>query len=350
MRSSQKISFLIVLGVALLAYGLSSLAGRRVETSALTEEGKNMIKKVEKTDAEWKSLLTPEQYRILRRKGTERAFAGIYNDHSKPGLYVCAACGNPLFSSETKYDHGTGWPSFTDVARPGAVSLHEDRSYLMNRTEVRCAACGSHLGHVFDDGPPPTGRHYCINSAALDFKPAGAEEKAARGGKTETAMFAAGCFWGVEDKFRRVPGVLSTEVGYTGGRTKNPTYKQVCSDTTGHAEAVRLVFDPERVSYEELVRLFFKLHDPTQLNRQGPDVGSQYRSAVFTLDKTQEETARRVKSELDRSGAFGRAIVTEILPAAEFTPAEEYHQQYFEKRRRPAGGSSEECGGDSCGR
>ncbi|MBN2199329.1 MAG: bifunctional methionine sulfoxide reductase B/A protein [Candidatus Aminicenantes bacterium] len=350
MRSSQKISLLIVVGVALLAWGLSSLAGRRVETSSLTEEGKLMIKKVEKTDEEWKALLTPEQFRVLRRKGTERAFTGIYNDRYEPGLYVCAACGNPLFSSETKYDHGTGWPSFADAVRPGAVTFHEDSSFMMNRTEVRCAACGSHLGHVFDDGPPPTGRRYCINSVALDFKSAGADKDAVPAGKTETAIFAAGCFWGVEDKFRRVPGVLSTEVGYTGGRTKNPTYKQVCSNTTGHAEAVRLVFDPGRVSYEDLVRLFFKLHDPTQLNRQGPDVGTQYRSAVFALDKAQEETAQRVKSELDRSGAFGRPIVTEIVPAAEFYLAEEYHQQYFEKRRRRDGGNPDECGGDACGR
>ncbi|OGD26635.1 MAG: protein-methionine-S-oxide reductase [Candidatus Aminicenantes bacterium RBG_13_63_10] len=303
-----------------------------------------MIKKIVKTEEEWKSLLTAKQYRVLRQKGTERAFTGTYNDHYEPGLYACAACGNPLFSSEMKYDHGTGWPSFTDVVWPGAVELFEDRSFMMNRTEGRCAACGSQLGHVFDDGPPPTGRHYCINPVSLGFKPAGKEADAALGIKAETATFAAGCFWGVEDNFRRAPGVLSTEAGYTGGKTKNPTYKQVCSDKTGHAEAVRVVFDPARVSYEELVRLFFKLHDPTQLNRQGPDFGTQYRSIVFTHGRDQDETARRVKSELERSGAFGSPIVTEIVPAPEFYPAEEEHQQYLEKKRRRTGVDSGGCG------
>lgn len=350
MRQSQKISLLVVLGVVLLAWGFHSLAGRRgAAVSSLTEEGKSMIKKVQKTDGEWKSLLTPEQYRVLRQSGTERAFSGKHNDHYQPGLYVCAACGNPLFSSVTKYDHGTGWPSFTAAVRPGAVALSEDRSHFMNRTEVRCAACGSHLGHVFDDGPPPTGVHYCINSVSLDFKPAGPEAEAALGTKTETAIFAAGCFWGVEDKFRRMPGVLATEVGYTGGKTKNPTYKQVCSDRTGHAEAVRVVFDPGRVSYEELVRLFFKIHDPTQRDGQGPDVGTQYRSAVFTLGPDQEETARGVKADLDRSGAHKAAVVTEIVPAPEFYPAEEYHQQYLEKTRRRTGVDSGGCGTNSCG-
>jgi peptide methionine sulfoxide reductase msrA/msrB len=350
MRQPQKISLLIVLGLALLAWGFYSLAGRNAGGgSSLTEEGKSMINHVEKTEKEWKSLLTDEQFRVLRQRGTERAFSGEYNDHYQPGLYVCAACGNPLFSSGTKYDHGTGWPSFTDAVRPGAVTFHEDRSLMMTRTEVRCAACGSHLGHVFDDGPEPTGKHYCVNSAALDFKPAGAEEEAALGRRTETAVFAAGCFWGVEDSFRRVPGVLSTEAGYTGGRTRNPTYKQVCTDKTGHAEAVRVVFDPERVSYEDLVRVFFKLHDPTQLNRQGPDVGTQYRSAVFTDGAAQEETARRVRAELDGAGVYGAAIVTEIVPAAGFFPAEEYHQRYLEKMRRRTGESSGGCGTDSCG-
>ncbi len=350
MRQSQKISLLIVLSLTLVVWGFTSLAARRGgEVSPLTEAGKEMIKKVEKSEAEWKALLTPEQYRVLRQKGTERAFTGKYNDHDQAGLYVCAACGNPLFSSAAKYDHGTGWPSFSDVVRPGAVALFEDRSYLMNRTEVRCAACGSHLGHVFDDGPPPTGKHYCINSAAMDFKPAGAEAEAALGTKTGTATFAAGCFWGIEDKFRRVPGVLQTEVGYTGGRTKNPTYRQVCSDKTGHAEAVRIVFDPERVSYEELVRLFFRFHDPTQLNCQGPDVGTQYRSAIFTHDRDQEAIARRVKAELDASGAYRASVVTEIVPASGFYPAEDYHQQYLEKQRRGTDPGKGGCGTDSCG-
>jgi len=177
---------------------------------------------------EWKDILIPEQFRVLRQAGTERPFTGRYNDHYEAGVYFCGACGIALFAAETKYDHGTGWPSFTAPLDGNRLELREDRSQGMIRTEVRCAACGSHLGHVFDDGPAPTRQHYCINSIALDFQPA---EQAKEAGKkaTETAVFAAGCFWGVEDKFGRIKGVLSTRVGYTGGRTKDPTYQKVKS-------------------------------------------------------------------------------------------------------------------------
>lgn len=306
--------------------------------------------KIIRSDEEWRKILTAEKYQILREGGTERAFSGRYNGHHAKGLYVCAACGSPLFRSETKYDHGSGWPSFTAPLDEEAVVFKEDRSLLMKRTEVRCAACGSHLGHVFDDGPAPSGKHYCINSAALDFKPAGAEASAGLETKTETATFAAGCFWGVEDQFRRRPGVLSTVVGYTGGTADCPTYSQVCTDKTGHAEAVQIAFDPSRVSYQELARFFFSLHDPTQLNRQGPDVGTQYRSAIFTHSPQQAETARRVTTEVEKSGRYARPIVTQIVPASTFYPAEEYHQRYLEKLRQRSGANEGGCGTNSCGR
>lgn len=146
------------------------------------------------------------------------------------------------------------------------------------------------------------------------------------------AIFAAGCFWGVEDAFRQVKGVTSTTVGYTGGTTNNPSYKDVCSNTTGHAEAVEVEFDPKQVSYDQLLSVFWQSHDPTTLNRQGPDVGSQYRSAIFFEDGAQEAAARNSKAALEKSGIFKRPIVTEIKPASEFWRAEDYHQQYFEKR------------------
>lgn len=147
-----------------------------------------------------------------------------------------------------------------------------------------------------------------------------------------TATFAAGCFWGVEAAFRQIPGVLSTAVGYSGGTLANPTYEDVCTDRTGHAEVVRVDYDPARVSYDRLLEVFWENHDPTTLNRQGPDVGTQYRSAIFFHDLEQEAAARASKAKLEASGRYRRPIVTEITPAPEFYPAEEYHQQYLEKR------------------
>jgi len=299
---------------------------------ALFEKETEMTRKVQKTDKEWKDSLTAEQYRVLRQAGTERPFTGKYNNHQEAGTYACGACGSRLFASETKYDHGTGWPSFTAPVDKSLLELREDRSHGMVRTEVRCAACGSHLGHVFNDGPPPTGEHYCINSIALDFLQSGQPEEMKKEG-TETAVFAAGCFWGIEDKFSRMKGVMSTRVGYTGGRTKNPTYKKVCSDTTGHAESVEVVFDPKIVSYEDLLNAFFRFHDPTQINRQGPDVGTQYRSAIFYLNEVQKGAALTLIVKLDASGQYDCPVATQVLPASEFYPAEDYHQKYYEKLR-----------------
>jgi peptide methionine sulfoxide reductase msrA/msrB len=341
-----------------------------------------MLKKVIKSDKEWKENLTPDHFRVLRKGGTEKAFTGQYNDHYEKGTYVCAACGTPLFSSETKYDRGTGWPSFMGPVDETHVEYRDDNSLLMKRTEVRCAACGSHLGHVFDDGPAPTHKHYCINSAALEFKPAGVKaemietqpppgqknendpdrrihdrqriqpsgskhgdsgqhqtpgatsEENLQVQKTDKATFAAGCFWGVEDKFRKVKGVISTRVGYMGGPVKNPTYELVCSDKTGHTESVEVVFDPRVISYPGLLGYFFLFHDPTQINRQGPDVGTQYRSVVFYHSNEQKEAAVKMIESLEKSGKYEKPIATQIVPALEFYQAEDYHQQYLEKLRR----------------
>jgi peptide methionine sulfoxide reductase msrA/msrB len=329
---------------ALCLIVFSVLAGCRL--SGTSEEGTasssafkplqetEMVKKINKTDKEWKDILTPEQYRVLRQSGTERAFTGRYNDHYDVGIYVCGACGTPLFRSETKYDHGTGWPSFTAPLDPKNVEYREDRSHGMVRTEVRCAVCGSHLGHVFDDGPAPSRLHFCINSVALEFTPSQPRAQASPQARMDIATFAAGCFWGVEDKFRQVKGVATTRVGYTGGEVKNPTYRLVCSDQTGHAESIEVIFDPAVVSYDELLELFFRFHDPTQVNRQGPDIGTQYRSVVFYHDEKQKEAALKLIEKLNKSGKYDRPIATQVAPAAEFYPAEDYHQQYYDKLRR----------------
>ncbi|MFH5803187.1 peptide-methionine (S)-S-oxide reductase MsrA [Alienimonas sp. DA493] len=153
---------------------------------------------------------------------------------------------------------------------------------------------------------------------------------------TETATFAAGCFWGVEDAFRKTPGVLDAVSGYTGGHTENPSYEDVCYRDTGHAEAVEVTFDPSKVSYEQLLQQFRELHDPTQVNRQGPDVGSQYRSAIFTHSPEQQAAAEAWKQRLNDSGTLPRPVATQIVPAETFYRAEEYHQRYFEKTGRGA--------------
>lgn len=281
--------------------------------------------------------LTAEEARIILKKGTEPAFCGNLLDNKMSGLYLCRLCSLPLFSSVAKFDSGTGWPSFYRPFDPDHVAEERDLSHGMVRTEILCARCGGHLGHVFDDAPrTPTGRRYCLNSASLVFHEAGKLlPKEAMPVSTETAYFAGGCFWGIEDNFQHVPGVIDVISGYMGGTVKNPTYRQVCTGTTGHAETVKVVFDPARVTYETLLDWFFKLHDPTQVNRQGPDVGTQYRSAIFAATPEQLAKAREFLATWSENPRLrGRRIATQlqaIEDSGPFYEAEEYHQDYYMK-------------------
>lgn len=329
------------------------------------------------SEAELRKKLTPMQFEVTQKAATEPPFRNAFWDNHEAGLYVDIASGEPLFSSADKFDSGTGWPSFSKPVAAERVSEHKDSAYGMVRIEVRSRAGNSHLGHVFDDGPRPGGLRYCINSASLRFIPVekleaeGYGEYLALFGKSaskapaastlgdagfgaaqpntcsidaqkqgpvgcqttlETAILAGGCFWGMEDILRKVDGVLETDVGYTGGSTKNPHYEDVKGGRSGHAESVRIVFDPKKLSYADLLeKWFFKMHDPTTSNRQGNDVGTQYRSVIFATTPEQKATALAVKQRLDAAKKWKRPIVTEVVDASAFTPAEDYHQDYLVK-------------------
>ena len=292
------------------------------------------VPKVVKSDAEWRALLTPEQYQIARGKGTERAFCGGLLDMKEAGVYSCASCGLPLFSSGTKFDSGTGWPSFSLAFAAENIIEQKDWSLGMPRTEILCARCDAHLGHLFKGALGSRRLRYCLNSAAMRFVPLTtlAAGETAEVAQLQTATFAAGCFWHVEEVFRHLPGVLATQVGYAGGAEAAPTYEEVSSHETGHAEAVEVTYDSSQIGYADLLKVFWENHDPTTADRQGPDVGANYRSAIFFHDREQKAAAEASKKRLEDAGAYADPITTQIAPAGTFWRAEEYHQQYLEKQ------------------
>ncbi len=292
--------------------------------------------------------LRREQLEVTQNNGTEPPFRNEFWNNHADGIYVDVVSGEPLFSSHDKFESGSGWPSFVRPLEPTLIVEKRDSSRGMVRVEVRSKIADSHLGHLFDDGPKPTGQRYCINSAALRFIPAaeleaegygqyaglfpGAAKKKEVSVKTETAILAGGCFWGMEDLLRKIPGVLETDVGYSGGTFDSPRYEDMKTGRTGHAEAVRIVFDPAKLSYADLLEnWFFRMHDPTTVNRQGNDVGTQYRSAIFYLSEAQKQAAEQAKAKVDAAKKWPRPIVTEVTAAGTFFPAEGYHQDYLEK-------------------
>lgn len=298
--------------------------------------------------------LTPMQYKVTQENGTEPPFKNEFWDNHDHGIYVDVVSGKALFSSLDKYDSGCGWPSFTRPIDGPEVVERIDKTHGMVRTEVRSRSADSHLGHVFEDGPVDRGGlRYCINSAALRFVPLADMDKEGYGdylkpfverglhkkagdamkdsGKRETVVLAGGCFWGMEEIIRNIPGVVETEVGYCGGNLPKATYNDVKKGNTGHAESVRIVFDPSRLTFESLLGWFFRMHDPTTLNRQGNDIGTQYRSAIFFSTEDQRVTAEKVKAEVEKSGKWKKPIVTQIVKAGDWSAAEDYHQDYLQK-------------------
>jgi peptide methionine sulfoxide reductase msrA/msrB len=274
-------------------------------------------RRVEKSEAEWKTQLTDEQFRITRLKGTEKAHSSELCNLFEPGKYACVCCETLLFDSEEKFESGTGWPSFTQPITDNAIAYHKDRGFGMYRIETVCNVCDAHLGHVFQDGPQPSGLRYCINAVALK--------------KVETkerkATFGGGCFWCTEAIFQQVSGVIEVESGYSGGKGSNPSYREVITGLTGHAEVVNITYDATKITFDDLLRIHLTTHNPCSINRQGADKGSQYRSVIFYRSEEEQQKVLKIIQEVQPS--YDEMIVTELKSFDAFYKAEEYHQDYY---------------------
>ncbi len=300
--------------------------------------GPHLLPVVRMSAEEWKQLLTAEAYRILRRAGTEQAGCGTLLDNKRSGLYTCAGCTLPLFASDAKFKSGTGWPSFFQPVAETNIEEVKDTAHDMVRVEIRCARCEGHLGHVFRDGPKPTGLRYCLNSESLEFtdtpnvkqlaEPIPAKTAKSKEATRADAVFAGGCFWCVEAVFEELDGVLEAVSGYVGGTPDTANYGAVSGGETKHAEAVRIVYDPAKITYEELLAVHFATHDATTLNRQGADVGPQYRSAIFYANDKEKKAAAKVIAKEQQKLSDGKRIVTTLEPLGLFHDAEAKHQDF----------------------
>lgn len=286
-------------------------------------------KKLNVSNAEWKKILPPDLYAVAREADTERAFTGTMWKSETKGTYYCATCGNKLFRSDQKFVSSCGWPSFFEQENKNSIWFKPDNSYGMQRTEALCGRCDSHLGHLFDDGPEPTGKRYCMNAISLDFVP---DAIATNSGNSETIVLGGGCFWCVEAIYQNLDGVKSVYSGYAGGTVDNPSYEEVCTGKTGAAEVVEITYDKTKTNLDEIFKIFFTVHDPTTLNRQGADVGTQYRSVIFYKNENEKKVAQDLIKDLNKE-VFDNKIVTTLEPLKKFYKAEEYHQGYYENNK-----------------
>ncbi len=319
----RKTIFSMLIMISFFACGNSQMAHDKVDhsvTSVNESIDTSWTDKVIKSDDLWKKQLTSKQYYILRKQGTERPFTSEYYDNHAHGIYICAACKNPLFSSETKFESGTGWPSYYMPYSQKSINKSSDNSLGMSRDEISCQRCDGHLGHVFDDGPKPTGLRYCIDGDALLF---------VKQEQLKKLVVAQGCFWCVEEIFEAIKGVKEVVSGYAGGPEDKPTYKQVGSGMTGHAESVEITYDSLQISYDDLLKVYFNAGDITQVNGQGNDIGRQYRSVIFYNNDVEKQKANAYIEKLSSSGKYSNKIAVEVKPYINFFEAEKYHQDYI---------------------
>ena len=267
--------------------------------------------------------LTSDEERVIIHKGTERPFSGEYTNFTTNGIYTCKQCNAPLYNSKDKFQTSCGWPSF-DAEVKDAVTRKKDKDGF--RTEILCSNCRAHLGHVFE-GEMLTEKNirHCVNSISMNFKPI------ANTHSTAKAYVAGGCFWGVEYMFQKKVGVISVTSGYMGGTKTKPTYQDICYGDTGHVEAVEIEYDPSLISYENILKFFFEIHDPTQEDGQGPDIGEQYLSVIFYKNENEKRTAEELIIILKSKGYN---VVTSVDPVCKFWDAEEYHQNYYDRLKK----------------